>query len=157
MANLLIEVLAAPVRWYQKHISPGLPRRCRYYPTCSEYTLTALQVHGPFKGLLLGVWRFMRCNPWSLGGVDHVPEKGRWKSPEWIPPDDWAGHDIEETRRGFRRLRKKKTAELSSELASLRADVDSPIALLAERGPTVEQSSVTESPRDLENRNNKES
>ena len=43
--------------------------------------------------LILGAWRLLRCNPWSHGGVDHVPARGRWKPEAWVPPDDWAGHD----------------------------------------------------------------
>lgn len=66
------------IRWYQRHISIYFPRRCRYQPTCSQYALEAIQVHGLVKGTLLGSWRLLRCNPWSKGGVDWVPEKGKW-------------------------------------------------------------------------------
>ncbi len=96
MRNPLSVVLMAPIRAYQQYVSPGLPRRCRYYPSCSEYSLQAIRVHGPIKGLILGTWRILRCNPWSKGGVDHVPPEGSWKAPEWVPPDDWAGHGINE-------------------------------------------------------------
>lgn len=92
LGTLISHLLAAPVRLYQKFISPALPPSCRYAPTCSNYALEALEVHGPLKGLLLGTWRILRCNPWSLGGVDHVPPKGRWRPDEWVPPEDWAGH-----------------------------------------------------------------
>ena len=92
---VLIAVLVAPLRFYQRFISPGLPRRCRYYPTCSDYAVQALRVHGPAKGAALATWRVLRCNPWSLGGVDHIPEKGKWKGPEWVPPEDWAGFDLD--------------------------------------------------------------
>lgn len=68
------------IRWYQRTISVGLPRRCRYSPTCSQYAVEALRVHGVVKGTLLSAWRLLRCNPWSEGGVDRVPEKGRWPS-----------------------------------------------------------------------------
>ncbi len=92
-----------PLIWliqvYQKYLSSWLPARCRYYPSCSQYVVTALRCHGLYKGFVLGFWRFLRCNPWSLGGVDHVPEKGRWKSPQWQPPDDWVGHDLESSLR----------------------------------------------------------
>lgn len=87
-------VLAAPIRLYQRFISPALGPRCRYSPTCSAYALEAIEVHGPIKGLLLGTWRILRCNPWSRGGVDHVPDKGRWTPDPWIPPEDWVGHGI---------------------------------------------------------------
>lgn len=96
MANPVVALLVAPLRAYQKYISPGLPRRCRYYPTCSSYAITALKTHGAVKGTLLSGWRILRCNPWSRGGVDHVPGVGRWAPDPWEPPDDWVGHDIEE-------------------------------------------------------------
>jgi uncharacterized protein len=53
-----------------------LPPSCKYYPSCSEYALQALRRHGLVKGTLLAGWRLLRCNPWSHGGVDHVPERG---------------------------------------------------------------------------------
>lgn len=72
-------LLVAPIRFYQHYISPAIPPRCRYYPSCSTYAVEAITTHGPFKGLLLGFWRLLRCNPWSFGGVDHVPDVGKWK------------------------------------------------------------------------------
>ena len=93
LKSFFAAVLIAPIRVYQVLISPLIPQRCKYYPSCSAYAVEALKVHGPLKGLALGTWRVLRCSPWSRGGVDHVPEKGRWASPEWIPPDDWPGHD----------------------------------------------------------------
>ncbi|WP_243118576.1 membrane protein insertion efficiency factor YidD [Actinomyces wuliandei] len=65
--------------FYQKRISPAFPARCRYYPTCSAYAVGAVRTHGAFKGLLLTTWRLLRCNPMTLGGVDHVPDKGQWR------------------------------------------------------------------------------
>nr|WP_206661808.1 membrane protein insertion efficiency factor YidD [Lactobacillus pasteurii] len=62
------------VRFYQKGISPLLPDSCRYYPTCSNYMLDALKKHGPFFGLIMGVSRIIRCNPFIRGGVDPVPD-----------------------------------------------------------------------------------
>ena len=64
----------ALVRLYQKFISPLTGAHCRYYPTCSHYAITALKKHGFIKGSILSVWRIMRCNPFSKGGVDYVPE-----------------------------------------------------------------------------------
>ena len=64
----------ALVRLYQKFISPLTGAHCRYYPTCSHYAVTALKKHGFIKGGILSVWRIMRCNPFSNGGVDYVPE-----------------------------------------------------------------------------------
>lgn len=89
-------LLIQPVRAYQHLISPLLAPRCRYAPSCSAYAVEALRVHGAAKGLLLAAWRLLRCNPWSTGGVDHVPPRGRWRADPWVPPEDWAGNaDIE--------------------------------------------------------------
>jgi len=65
--------LLAAIGFYQKHISPGLLPRCRFVPTCSEYAVQAIQKHGAVKGLLLAVWRILRCNPFCKGGYDPVP------------------------------------------------------------------------------------
>ena len=63
------------IRGYQKKISPLFPPRCRYYPTCSQYAVTAIERFGIIKGGLLTVGRLMRCNPLFPGGIDPVPEK----------------------------------------------------------------------------------
>ncbi len=66
--------LLACIRFYQRHISPGLPQnRCKYLPTCSHYAYEAIEKHGVWRGLLLAVWRVLRCNPFSKGGYDPVP------------------------------------------------------------------------------------
>jgi uncharacterized protein len=65
-------VAIAPIRVYQRAISPLLPARCKYYPTCSEYAVQAIGELGILRGLVLAGWRLLRCNPWSLGGVDPV-------------------------------------------------------------------------------------
>ncbi|MDR0297457.1 MAG: membrane protein insertion efficiency factor YidD [Streptococcaceae bacterium] len=67
-------VLIVLVRGYQRFISPLFPPSCRYYPTCSNYMLTAVSKHGAAKGLLMGVARILRCNPFVRGGVDYVPD-----------------------------------------------------------------------------------
>jgi hypothetical protein len=66
-------VLIALVRFYQYAISPMLGRRCRYFPTCSEYTVDAIQKYGALKGGWLGAKRICRCHPWHPGGYDPVP------------------------------------------------------------------------------------
>lgn len=53
------------IRFYQKHISPAFPRRCRYYPTCSAYAYQAITKYGALKGGFLALMRFLRCNPFS--------------------------------------------------------------------------------------------
>lgn len=63
------------VNFYRRFISPLKPPCCRYYPTCSSYALEAFKKHGAIKGLILAIWRLLRCNPWSGGGVDYVPDK----------------------------------------------------------------------------------
>ncbi len=62
------------IRLYQYIISPLLPNSCRYYPTCSQYSIQALQKHGLMKGLWLSVKRISRCHPWHEGGYDPVPD-----------------------------------------------------------------------------------
>jgi hypothetical protein len=62
----------APVIAYQRVISPALPRRCRYEPTCSRYAVEAIGTHGLVRGAVLALWRVLRCNPWSHGGYDPV-------------------------------------------------------------------------------------
>lgn len=61
------------VKFYQHFISPLTPSVCRYSPTCSQYTLEALQKYGPFKGSWLGIKRIARCQPWGGSGYDPVP------------------------------------------------------------------------------------
>lgn len=61
------------IKLYQYLISPLFPRRCKFYPTCSSYTLQAIIKFGSFKGLLLGIRRVLSCHPWSLGGYDPIP------------------------------------------------------------------------------------
>ncbi|MBN2682191.1 MAG: membrane protein insertion efficiency factor YidD [Bacteroidales bacterium] len=62
------------IKLYQWFISPWFPASCRYYPTCSVYTLQALKKHGPFVGGFLGIKRIISCNPWGGHGEDPVPE-----------------------------------------------------------------------------------
>jgi uncharacterized protein len=69
---LATRVLTAPIRLYQRTISPALPRRCKYEPTCSAYAAEALRRHGALRGLVLAAWRLLRCNPFSHGGYDPV-------------------------------------------------------------------------------------
>ena len=69
------ELAVAPVRLYQRTISPALPRRCKYHPTCSAYAVGAIRRYGILRGLVLASWRLLRCNPWSHGGVDFVEDQ----------------------------------------------------------------------------------
>ncbi len=63
------------IRFYQRCLSPMLPNVCRYRPTCSEYFIESLQVHGVVKGAFLGIKRILRCHPWGGSGYDPVPAK----------------------------------------------------------------------------------
>ena len=72
----LIFILTVPIKIYQWVISPLLPKTCRYVPTCSEYALDALRIHGPVKGLIMGTRRILSCHPWGGQGYDPVPPKG---------------------------------------------------------------------------------
>lgn len=67
--------LIGMVKVYQRYISPLTPASCRYSPTCSQYTLEALQKHGPFKGSWMSIKRIASCNPWGGSGYDPVPDK----------------------------------------------------------------------------------
>jgi uncharacterized protein len=67
--------LVAPIRLYQRTISPALPARCKYHPSCSEYAVQAVRRYGVLRGLVLAGWRLLRCNPWSHGGVDFVEDQ----------------------------------------------------------------------------------
>ncbi len=71
------------IRGYQLAISPLFPPTCRFYPSCSEYALEAVKIHGAYKGAWLSACRICRCNPWNKGGVDLVP------------PARGAGHDTQ--------------------------------------------------------------
>jgi putative membrane protein insertion efficiency factor len=70
--KLLRWLALAPIVAYQRVISPALPRRCKYEPTCSNYAAQAVREFGILRGLVLGAWRLLRCNPWSKGGFDPV-------------------------------------------------------------------------------------
>jgi putative membrane protein insertion efficiency factor len=73
---LLVALLTIPIKLYQWIISPALPKTCRYHPTCSEYAVEALKIHGPIKGLIMGTKRILSCHPWGGHGHDPVPPKG---------------------------------------------------------------------------------
>jgi putative membrane protein insertion efficiency factor len=70
--SVLRAIVLAPVRLYQRVISPALPRHCKYEPTCSQYAVDAIRRYGILRGLAMAGWRLLRCNPWSHGGFDPV-------------------------------------------------------------------------------------
>jgi len=73
-------VAQAPIRLYQRVLSPLMPARCKYHPTCSEYAVQAIRMHGVMRGLVLAGWRLLRCNPLSNGGIDRVEEQRLFKA-----------------------------------------------------------------------------
>ncbi len=77
--KIVARALVAPIRLYQRLISPLLGARCRFHPSCSEYAAQALLRHGVVRGLYLGTRRVLRCHPWNRGGIDEVPEVFVWR------------------------------------------------------------------------------
>jgi uncharacterized protein len=77
--RLLSALLLAPVRAYQRWLSPLLPRRCKYEPTCSAYAVEAISELGPTRGLVVAAWRVLRCNPFSDGGIDDLADRTLFK------------------------------------------------------------------------------
>ena len=76
--GLPAKFLTLLVRAYQVTLSPMMGGACRFEPSCSNYMIEALRVHGAIKGTLLGLWRILRCHPFGAYGYDPVPPKGRW-------------------------------------------------------------------------------
>ncbi|MCG5442126.1 membrane protein insertion efficiency factor YidD [Micromonospora sp. NIE79] len=70
------KVLIAPIIAYRRWISPALPARCRFYPSCSAYAQEAVVRHGALRGAMLAARRLLRCHPFHPGGYDPVPEPG---------------------------------------------------------------------------------
>jgi len=83
IARVARAVVSAPIAVYRRVLSPALPRRCKYEPTCSSYAVDAIGEYGILRGLVLAVWRLLRCNPWSYGGYDPVQDQRVFK----IEPD----------------------------------------------------------------------
>ena len=79
MKRFLSGVILAPIRAYRRFISPAMPRRCKYYPTCSAYAIDAVREFGVLRGLVLAGWRLLRCNPFSHGGYDPVENQTLFK------------------------------------------------------------------------------
>jgi putative membrane protein insertion efficiency factor len=78
--SVLRAVFVAPIKLYQKTVSPLLGPRCKYYPSCSEYAVQAISKFGILRGLVLAGWRLLRCNPWSRGGFDPVEDQRLFRS-----------------------------------------------------------------------------
>ena len=74
---MISKLLIKFIRVYQKFLSPLLGQNCRFYPTCSQYAVEALSVHGLFRGGYLSLKRILKCNPWGGCGIDNVPRRGK--------------------------------------------------------------------------------
>jgi uncharacterized protein len=75
LVRALRELCLAPLHLYRRLISPAIPNRCKYYPTCSTYAVQAVRELGVLRGIVVAAWRLARCNPWSDGGVDEVADR----------------------------------------------------------------------------------
>ena len=69
------KILIASIKLYKRYLSPIKGTKCPYYPSCSDYAIDAVEKYGSFKGSFLALWRIIRCNPFSKGGVDPVRDK----------------------------------------------------------------------------------
>jgi putative membrane protein insertion efficiency factor len=78
-------IVLAPIRVYQRLVSPALPRRCKYEPTCSAYAAQAIRELGVVRGTILAAWRLVRCNPFSHGGYDPVEARTLFRDKRGVP------------------------------------------------------------------------
>ena len=85
MRRALRALAVAPIKLYQRLISPMVGQRCKYYPSCSEYAVQAVQRFGILRGLVLAAWRLLRCNPWSHGGFDPVEDQRLFAPKATVP------------------------------------------------------------------------
>jgi putative membrane protein insertion efficiency factor len=81
LTRFLRAAFLSPVRLYRRVLSPMLPPRCRYHPSCSAYAVDAVDRYGILRGGVLAAWRVARCNPWSLGGHDPVEAQRLFAAP----------------------------------------------------------------------------
>ncbi len=83
--NVAARLVLAPIRAYQRVISPALPRRCKYHPTCSAYAVQAIGRYGMLRGAVLAGWRLLRSNPFSHGGYDPVSAQTLFRASPRLP------------------------------------------------------------------------
>lgn len=88
----LREAALAPVHLYRSLISPALPQRCKYYPSCSSYAIQAIRELGLLRGTVVAAWRLARCNPWSHGGVDELADRSLFRDRGQACAKRAAGH-----------------------------------------------------------------
>jgi putative membrane protein insertion efficiency factor len=77
--RMITAFLLALIRVYQRLISPALPQRCKYHPSCSNYAVQAIRELGPLRGSIVAGWRLLRCNPLSDGGIDDLEDRSLFK------------------------------------------------------------------------------
>jgi putative membrane protein insertion efficiency factor len=92
MASNLRRAASLPITAYQRFVSPAIPRRCKYEPTCSAYAAQSIAEYGILRGLVLGGWRLLRCNPFSHGGFDPVSDQSLFAHRHCSNPDSHAAH-----------------------------------------------------------------
>jgi putative membrane protein insertion efficiency factor len=90
----LRELFLLPLLVYRKLISPALPPRCKYYPSCSTYAVQAVRELGVVRGMIVAGWRLVRCNPWSLGGVDELADRRLFRYRHSAGGDHEHGHGV---------------------------------------------------------------
>ncbi len=81
------ELVLLPMYLYRRVISPAIPNRCKYYPSCSAYAVEAVRELGLIRGSIVAGWRLARCNPWSHGGVDELADRRLFRDPACDHPD----------------------------------------------------------------------
>ncbi len=92
MSSLIRRVASLPIVAYQRFVSPAIPRRCKYEPTCSAYAAQSIAEYGILRGLVLGGWRLLRCNPLSHGGFDPVSDQSVFHNRHRSTPDSHPTH-----------------------------------------------------------------
>jgi uncharacterized protein len=80
LSDVASAIVLLPIRAYRRFVSPAIPARCKYYPTCSTYAVEAVRELGPVRGAIVAAWRLARCNPWSNGGYDPLSERRLFRS-----------------------------------------------------------------------------
>jgi uncharacterized protein len=75
LSDLAATIVLLPIRAYRRFVSPAIPARCKYYPSCSTYAVEAVRELGPIRGAIVAGWRLARCNPWSNGGYDPLSQR----------------------------------------------------------------------------------
>jgi uncharacterized protein len=80
LSEFAAAAILLPVRAYRRFVSPAIPARCKYHPTCSTYAVQAVRELGPARGTIVAAWRLARCNPWSNGGYDPLSERRLFRS-----------------------------------------------------------------------------